>query len=123
MLKLVYCVRRKQGMSFEDFSKYWLEVHGGLSIKLKEHMPTFVRYVQSHTIYGEQTDQLRSSRGSAEPFDGITEAWFEADREVTDVEAQKDAMAQMLADEGNFIDFENSVVFYTWEHEIFDDRK
>lgn len=119
MLKLVYCVRRKQGMSFEDFSKYWLEVHGGLSIKLKEHMPTFVRYVQSHTIYGEQTDRLRASRGSGEPFDGITEAWFDNDIEVTDVDVQMDAMSKMLADELNFIDMKNSVVFYTWEHEIF----
>lgn len=123
MLKLVYCVRRKEGMCFEDFSKYWLEVHGGLSKKLKEHMPTFLRYVQSHTIYGEETDRLRSSRGSSEPFDGITEAWFDTDIAVTDVDGQKDAMAQMLDDESNFIDFENSVVFYTWEHEIFNDCK
>jgi hypothetical protein len=119
MLKLVYAVRRKPEMPLVEFQRYWLEEHGGLSKKLKEDMPTFVHYVQSHTVYGEATDKVRAARGTAEPFDGITEAWFDNSIEVKDAEAQMKAVGQMLADEAHFIDAENSVVFYTEEHEIF----
>ena len=28
MVKLVYCIRRKQGLSRDEFRRYWAEVHG-----------------------------------------------------------------------------------------------
>ena len=118
--KLVYCVRRAPHLSEEDFQRYWLERHGPLVRSLWEdgRFPGMVRYVQSHTIPGPASDSLRKSRGSAPAYDGITEVWF-------DVEAQSpgaggDAGARLFDDESKFIDFENSAVFMTTEHVIFD---
>ncbi len=78
MVKLVYCVRRKAGMTLEEFQKRWLEVHGPLVKKLREQMPQVRRYVQSHTIAESRAnDGLRASRGTRQPYDGITEVWFD----------------------------------------------
>ena len=83
-VKLVYCCRRKPGMSLEEFHKYWLEQHGGLAIRLREKMPGMKRYVQSHTLPGPGNDMLRASRGALEAFDGITEAWFDSVESMAD---------------------------------------
>ena len=73
MVKLVFCCRRRPELSFEQFSKRWLEVHGPLVRRMREHIPQMRRYVQSHTIPGAPSEMLRASRGAKPPYDGITE--------------------------------------------------
>ena len=124
MLKIVYCVRRNPSLSREEFLRYWLDEHGPLVRSLRESVPSMVRYVQSHTIEGPQTDAVRASRGSGEPYDGITEVWIDAARDgagdrAGDPEASAEAGRRLLEDEAKFIDFANSSVFVTEEHEIF----
>ena len=119
MIKLVYCVARKQGMSREEFYRTWLEDHGPL---VKSHAKALraVRYVQSHTGMDELNEGLKASRGLEDPYDGITEVWFEDLASMGgDGEAAAAAGRRLLEDEAEFIDLENSVVFMTEEHTIF----
>lgn len=125
MIKLVFCCRRKAGMTREQFQARWLEVHGPLVRRLRADLPMMKRYVQSHTLAGAVgdavNDGLRSSRGVKEPYDGITEVWFEdlASMGGGSGEAAVAAGQRLLEDEGEFIDFAESAVFVTEEHEIF----
>lgn len=125
MIKLVFCCRRKAGMTREQFQKRWLEVHGPLVRKLRAELPMMKRYVQSHTLAGPVgdavNDGLRTSRGVKEPYDGITEVWFDdlASMGGSGGEAARAAGQRLLEDEGEFIDFAGSAVFVTEEHEIF----
>jgi hypothetical protein len=68
---------------------------------------------------------LRASRGAAEPYDGITEVWWESPEDLaagmTTPEGEAASLA-LLEDERNFIDLERSSLFMTVEHEIFDRR-
>ena len=109
MVKLVFCCRRRPELSLEQFQKRWLEVHGPLVRRLRKELPQMRRYVQSHTLEGPATDAVRASRGSAEPYDGITEVWFDS----------LEAGRRLLEDERTFIDLARSSVFLTEEHEIF----
>jgi len=119
MVKLVYCIRKKPGLSHEAFQKRWLEVHGPLVKRLREVLP-MRRYVQSHTIPGEGSDGLRASRGARPAYDGITEVWLDSlDALAPSTDAALDAARQLLEDEAEFIDFADSAVFLTEEHEIF----
>jgi hypothetical protein len=34
MIKLVYCINRKKGMSQEDFHHYWANVHGPIGASI-----------------------------------------------------------------------------------------
>ena len=50
MIKLVFCCRRRQDMTREAFQARWLDEHGPLVRRLREHLPMMKRYVQSHTM-------------------------------------------------------------------------
>jgi uncharacterized protein (TIGR02118 family) len=66
MIKAIYFIKRKPGMSLEDFRKYWLEEHAPLVLKV----PGLVKYVQSHTMDHGYREH--------EPiYDGIAELWYE----------------------------------------------
>ena len=121
MIKLVFCCRRKEGMTREEFQTRWLDVHGPLVRKLREHLPMMKRYVQSHSVADSLSEGVRASRGAAEAFDGITEVWFEdlASLGGDGGEAAISASRQLIEDEQEFIDFAKSHVFLTEEHEIF----
>ncbi len=125
MIKLVYCVRRRQDVPAEKFHRYWLEEHGPLVRSLAKDMRA-VRYVQSHTALPELNEGLRAGRGLAEPYDGITEVWWESASELQAggaTEAGREAARRLQEDEATFIDFSRSRVFMTDEHEIFDFRE
>jgi uncharacterized protein (TIGR02118 family) len=121
MIKLVFCCRRKEGMTREAFQARWLDVHGPLVRSLRTHLPMMKRYVQSHTLPGPANEALRASRGTAEAYDGITEVWFDSLQEMGagDSQEAQAAAQRLLEDEAEFIDFARSCVFLTEEHEIF----
>jgi uncharacterized protein (TIGR02118 family) len=119
LIKLVFCCRRRPEVGREEFQRYWLERHGPLVRSLRGALP-MRRYVQSHTLDTPANDAIRASRGSAAPYDGITEVWFDdlASLAATGEEALA-AARRLLEDEGRFLDLANSSVFLTEEHEIF----
>ena len=120
MIKLVFCCRRKEGTSLEDFQRRWLEVHGPLVERVREQLPQMKRYVQSHLIPGEASDGIRASRGAGEPYDGITEVWFDdLDSIGGTTDEARDAAVTLLRDEAEFLDLPRCSVFFTEEHEIF----
>ena len=114
MVKIVYCLRRKAGMSLEEFQKYWLETHAAIARKI----PGVKRYVQAHTLGGEMAELMAAGHpaGATEPFDGVAELWFEED-DISKLPSTEGALAAVI-DEANFIDFERSVIFLTKEHVI-----
>lgn len=119
-VKLVYCCRRRPGLSLEEFQRTWLDDHGPLVKRLRERMPGMRRYVQSHLIAGAPSDGLRASRGAAEPYDGITEVWLDSIEGVAPSdEGALEAARQLLEDERRFLDLPRCAVFLTREHEIF----
>ena len=121
MIKLVFCCRRKPEMTREEFQARWLDLHGPLVRKLRVHLPMMKRYVQSHTLPDAVSEGLRASRGAGPAYDGITEIWFEdlASMGGDGGAAALDASQQLIEDESDFLDFANSSVFLTEEHEIF----
>jgi len=120
MVKLVFCCRRRAGLGPAEFRGYWLERHGPLVRSLRASLPMMRRYVQSHTLEGPATDAVRASRGSAEPYDGITEVWFDSLEAMgSSSDAALEAGRRLLEDERTFIDLARSSVFLTEEHEIF----
>ena len=121
MIKLVFCCRRKEGMTRETFQERWLEVHGPLVRRLREQLPMMKRYVQSHTLPDEANAGLRASRGTMEPYDGIAEIWFESLEAMVTLGGNEVLVAsqKLLEDEAEFVDFSRSSVFLTEEKEIF----
>jgi len=83
MFKIVYCVRRKPGMSVAEFQDYWLHTHGPL---VRQHAAALNirRYIQTHTVHQGLTEAMVKSRNGPEPFDGIAELWYDSEADVFD---------------------------------------
>jgi uncharacterized protein (TIGR02118 family) len=120
MIKLVYCIARRQGLDREEFLRTWLHEHGPLVRRFAAAIGA-VRYVQSHPMDSPFNAALAASRAMPEAYDGITEVWFET---MADFEAALStpegmaAGAALLEDERRFIDFGRSRMFLTEEHEV-----
>lgn len=122
MIKLVYIVRKRDDVTFKDFSAYWLEKHGPL---VRGYAKTLRarKYIQSHTVAPEIGAQLAQSRGMPAGFDGITEVWWDSLEEMNAGFATPEGQEidrALTEDEARFVDLKRSYIFLTEEHTIFD---
>ena len=123
MIKVVYIVRRRADFSPKDFYQRWLS-HGPLVRDLAEAIHAR-RYIQSHTIDTPLNEQFAQSRGMGQPYDGITEVWWDTLDELVagmNTPEGQTAHERLLEDEREFIDLARSFIFLTEEHPIFDRR-
>ncbi|HEY4911688.1 MAG TPA: EthD domain-containing protein [Methylomirabilota bacterium] len=106
MVKVVTFLKRKAGMSVEDFQRYWRTRHPEVVVRL----PGVRRYVQSHT--------LASAYRKGEPvYDGIAEVWAE-DTEALRTMTRSPENAKVQADEAQFIDRATMGFLVTEEHVV-----
>lgn len=113
MIKLTYCLRRKPGMTWEEFSDYWRNTHAPL-VKARAEVLGIKRYQQVRTVQdaGLHGRLQQRNDGSPEPYDGIAELWYDpAERTARGAEASR-AAQKLLDDERNFIDLPNSPMWY-----------
>lgn len=116
MIKVIMVVKRKKGISREEFYKYWKNVHGPLVAK---HIPYLKKYVQNHfvDIPGHEFDG-----------DGIIETWYD------DIESFQKSMAFNTTDEARDLGLgedwakiadmsEEPKMWVVKEHTIMDDIK
>lgn len=94
LIKAVYLLKRKEGLSREEFFRYWREVHGPLA---KKHFPWYKNYVQNHII---------AASGEEPAFDGIVEVWYGDmhDYQLGRQFYSSDAGKVIRDDEGRFMD-------------------
>lgn len=118
MLKLTYCLRRKPGLTWEEFSDYWRNTHAPL-VRDRAAVLGIHRYVQVRTVQDRETMARMQARndGSPEPFDGIAELWYESRGATPSPEAAK-AARELLEDERNFIDLPSSPMWLGEEWEV-----
>lgn len=108
MYKVITLLKRRPGMSVEQFQQYWREEHAQVAAKT----PSLRRYVQSHAlVQGYAKGEL--------PYDGISEMWFDSKAEYD--AAQDPTFAQRLAqDASEFVDASKRVVMTVDVHVIVD---
>ena len=108
MIKLVYCIAKKPGMTDVEFFDYWKNVHGPIGARI----PRLRRLVQSHR---------RSLPGDKRlpDFDGMAELWFD-DAEALLAARQSPEWKASQDDESNFIDHSKVAYFVSEEHVILD---
>ena len=108
MVKVVYCITKKAGLSDEDFFRYWKHVHGPIGARI----PRLRRLVQSHrrTLPGDTRQP---------DFDGVAELWFDSVEDLLAARQSAEWKAS-TGDEVNFIDHNKVAYFVSEEHVIFD---
>ena len=117
MIRLVYVLRRREGMSRQEFQDYWRNIHGPLVAKHSTALG-IRRYVQSHTLDDPINDLLREPRGTLDPYDGVAELWWNHENQVAEgisTPEGQEAALELLEDEKKFIDFSRSSLYWGTE--------
>jgi len=120
MIKLTYVLRRRPTMSREEFHRYWNEEHARL-VASKAEVLHIRRYVQVDTLETPLDGPLSEGRGHDEPYDGVAELWFDSIEDVAGAlgtEEGQAAAADLLEDEGRFIDLPRSPIWMGEEHVV-----
>jgi uncharacterized protein (TIGR02118 family) len=66
MLKLVYCISKRVGLTDDEFFRYWKNIHGPIGARI----PRLRKLVQSHRL-SVPGDKRRPD------YDGMAELWFD----------------------------------------------
>jgi uncharacterized protein (TIGR02118 family) len=108
VIKLIYCISKKPGMTDREFFHYWKGRHAAIGARI----PGVRKFVQSHRV--------RVPRDEHPPdYDGMAELWF--DNIATLLAARKSrAWKESSADEANFINHKKVAYFVSQEHVIVD---
>jgi uncharacterized protein (TIGR02118 family) len=114
MIKLVFMLRRRDGITREEFQRYWKEEHAEL-VKRHAELLRIRRYVQTHARDTDLDDALAGSRGS-EPrqYDGVAELWWDSIDDLAQAATSEEgqtAQQALLEDERRFIDLANSPIW------------
>ncbi len=120
MVKLVFCLTRRDGMEEAEFHRYWRDEHAPL---VQRHAATLgiARYVQLHTGNPGLNDALAATRQAPPSYDGVAELWFDdLETLATRAATPEGAVAAeiLLTDERRFIDHTRSPIFVGEEHAV-----
>jgi uncharacterized protein (TIGR02118 family) len=106
MIKILYCVTKKAGLTHEEFFHYWKNVHGPIGARI----PGLRKLVQSHRV------MIRGDHRKAD-YDGVAELWFD-DADSLLAARQSPEWKASTSDEANFIDHKKVAYLVSEEHVI-----
>jgi len=123
VIKLVFAIRRRPGMSREEFQRYWREEHAGLVRRHADEL-RIRRYVQTHARDTDLDEALAGTRGSEPRFyDGVAELWWDSMEDLiaaSTSEAGQAAGRELVEDEQRFIDLPRSPLWLGEENVVID---
>ncbi len=121
-VKLSVVIKRREGMTFEEFDHYWNHIHGAIVTGVPEFTRHVRRYVQSHWVAGYtgagDASKLTSQWQRA-PFDGIAELWFDSIAAMVTAFNEPQFMAKIAPDDEKFVDAVHTQLFTVREIEKF----
>ena len=111
MIKLIVAVKRRAGMSADEFHRHWRTTHADL-VRSNPASKRYIRkYIQCHTLPAEYaTGEVA--------FDGTAELWFDSVEDKDRFYSDPDYLAQVRPDEGRFADMAGTVFFVTAEESV-----
>lgn len=119
MIRISYLMRRKPGLSREEFQSYWSEKHPTAAPEDAFGVLGVKRYMQVLTLETDARDLVIGPRtGLEENFDGMAELWvdsMEALKANWSTDKAKEYIEIFFKDEQNFIDWSRSTILVSEE--------
>jgi uncharacterized protein (TIGR02118 family) len=100
MVKQIFIMKRKKGLSFEAFKKHYMEVHAPL---VKKSLPEIRKYVVN----------LALQRGKEMPYDAVTEIYWDDIETIIRIAKSDTYKNVIVPDEEKFLERSSSVVILT----------
>jgi uncharacterized protein (TIGR02118 family) len=104
--------KRKPGLTHEEFSHHWREVHGPLIANHPVMSKYIKRYVQHHMTPGANWPNV----GPLD-YDGFSESWWESIEARREMHALPVFRNEMIEDERKFLDMEATrILMFDTQH-------
>ncbi|BBM97788.1 hypothetical protein MPTK1_1g08330 [Marchantia polymorpha subsp. ruderalis] len=121
VLKLTGFVKRKEGMSFEEFDHHWTNNHGPLLASLPIFKEKLIKYSQIHVRQTDMNSSLSKGLPMMMGYDGIMEAYAEKMEDFVALFESEEYKSLVIPDEERFVDRSQFKMFIGYE-EIHWDR-
>lgn len=115
MIKMTMFLKRRAGMSHEDFVKHHIEVHGPKFRSIPEAQTHCLRYIQTHPV------ELKTDAAQNADFDGTAELWFDSEDGMHAVLTSDTYQNVVFPDEKTFLDHNNTLILVGEQVEIIGD--
>ena len=118
IVKLIYVLHALPELGRSACHAWWQTRHGAITRKYGAAMG-FLRYIQSHSLEDPLNALLGTPRGTLEPYDGLTEVWFDR-LHLADVMRNPDSegaegFGLLLEDEYKFVNISRSSTWFSKE--------
>jgi hypothetical protein len=118
MIKFVQCIRRKRGLTKQEFRDQWVEY--GNKVKAVADASDASRTVLSVALAMEQNLEIMQTRGTKAPYDGMVELWWDRGNDVVaflDSGAGDKILDDLRHAQEAFMDLPNCTFFFASEEE------
>lgn len=112
MIKFSILLRRRPGMTHEEFVAYHREQHAPLFMSVPVVRDKVRRYVQQHTLAVTLPGLPPTT------VDGVTELWFDDVESIAAVFTAESYLAIVRPDEAKFLDLEHCEFIISAEHAV-----
>lgn len=97
--------KRKKGLTYQQFSDHWRNVHG----PLVRDTPEIARYIRRYVQHHLEPNTIFPGLNPLE-FDGFSEVWFDSVEAHKEMRSQPIHKAKFIPDEHLFLDMEMTKV-------------
>jgi uncharacterized protein (TIGR02118 family) len=111
VIKLICMVRRRPGMTIDDFHRHWRTVHSPLNCDTPSIARYFIRYERNHR------NRVDYEREGASDFDGTAVEWYPSVQAFYDMIGEPAYRDLIAPDEDKFLDRDNLVWLLTEKEE------
>ena len=115
MVRMIYCIMRKEGVSMQDFRDFFNGEHQEAVCTIAKDLKC-KEFKQSLTLMVERNFTLMVRRGTEMPYDGVIELWWDnaADlEEVMETEEIQQKAEDFFVRSSHYIDMSKSRAFFT----------
>ena len=117
MFKLIACVPRRKGMSYQDFLDHYRYNHAPKVTALH----TFTRHTRSYVQnYSLKDRRLPFTAPADARFDAVTELWFDSSDDFKAAYDEPDYMTDLRVDELRFVNLDDAIIIVSDEVTIVD---
>lgn len=109
MKTLVVCVKRKPGISPEEFSTYYREKHAPLILGCAEFTRHLHSYTQHHAL--DAGSSIAALFGASGDYDAVAVLTFKSEEALTQAFQEPQYLETIRPDEPNFVDLGNCLSF------------
>ena len=96
MIKMIITIKRREGMTHEEFVRYQREIHMPLLMSIPEARQYIRRFVVSYPVSAPDY--------SGPDYDSVVEAWFDGMEDMNALYSSENFLSKVGPDHENFMD-------------------